>query len=90
MMCSWDVTEKPKIQEKGFKLALTIYRDFMQTFTRFWEQGQYKPKTTGTLTFLVCGRLLSLSLCKGLLTEMAEMALSGEEGVGTGVQLAPK
>jgi len=28
--------------------------------------------------------------CKGLLTEMAAMALSGEEGVGTGAQLAPK
>ena len=26
-------------------------------------------------------------LCKGLLTEMAEMALFGEEGVGTGAQL---
>jgi len=29
-------------------------------------------------------------LFKRLLTEMAEMALSGEEGVGTGAQLAPK
>jgi len=29
-------------------------------------------------------------LFKGLLTEMAEIALSGEEGVGTVAQLAPK
>jgi len=29
-------------------------------------------------------------LCKGLLTELAEMALSGEEGVETGAQVAPK
>jgi len=29
-------------------------------------------------------------LCKGLLTEIAEMALSVEEGVGTGAQLALK
>jgi len=31
----------------------------------------------------------SLSLFKGLLTGVAEMALSGEEGVGTGAQLTP-
>jgi len=30
---------------------------------------------------------LLFSLFKGLLTELAEMALSGEEGVGTGVQM---
>jgi len=29
-------------------------------------------------------------MCKGLVTDMAEMALFGEEGVGTGAQLAPK
>jgi len=30
---------------------------------------------------------LLFSLFKGLLTDLAEMALSGEEGVGTGVQM---
>jgi len=30
-------------------------------YIRFWEEEQYKPKTTGALTFLVCGRVSSLS-----------------------------
>ena len=43
-------------------LALTIYRDFMQIFlNQILRGGQYKPKTTGALTFLVCGRMSSLS-----------------------------
>jgi len=34
------------------KLALTIYRDFMQNlFIRFWEEGQYQPRTTAALMF---------------------------------------
>ena len=50
---------------KRIEQALTIYRDFMQKFfTRFWEKGQYKPKTTGVLTFLVCGRMSSLLCAK--------------------------
>ena len=58
---------------KRIKLALTIYRDFMHKFfIRFWEEEQYKPKTTGVLTFLGCGRMSSLSFvqrifgCDGL------------------------
>jgi len=48
--------------KKRIELTLTIDRDFMQNFfIRFWEEGQYKPKTTGALTFLVCGRMSSLS-----------------------------
>ena len=58
-ICSWGVTEKPKIRER-IKLALTIYRDFMQNFYQILR-GQYKPKTTGVLTFLGCGRMTSLS-----------------------------
>jgi len=51
-----------KDTRKRFKLALTICRDFMQKFfIRFWEEGQYKPKTTGALTFFVYGRISSLS-----------------------------
>ena len=39
----WETNDTRKM----IKLALTIYRDFMQKiFIRFWE-GQYKPKTTG-------------------------------------------
>jgi len=50
-----------KDTRKRIKLALTIYRDFMQNcFFIFWEE-QYKPKPTGALTFLVCGRMSSLS-----------------------------
>jgi len=59
-------------------------------FIRFLEEEQYKPKTTGVLTFLVCGQCHLFPLCKGIMIEVAEMALSGEEGVGTGAQLAPK
>ena len=35
-------------------------------------------------------RSSSLSFVQRTLTEMAEIALSGEKGVGTGAQLAPK
>ena len=60
-------------------------------FIRFWEEGQYKRKTTGALTFLQSAVDCHLCpLCKELLIEMAETALSGEEGVGTGTHLAPK
>ena len=51
-----------KDTRKMIKLALTTYRDFMQEiFIRFWEEGQYKPKTTGAVTFLVRRRMSSLS-----------------------------
>ena len=51
-----------KDTRKRIKLALTVHRDFMQTFfIRFWGEGQYEPKTRGALTFLVCGRVSSLS-----------------------------
>jgi len=51
-----------KDTRKRIKLALTIYRDFIQNcFIRFWEEEQYKPKTTGALTPLVWSRMSSLS-----------------------------
>ena len=51
-----------KDTRKKIKLALTIYRDFIQNcFIGFWKEEQYKPKTTGPLTFLVRGRVSSLS-----------------------------
>jgi len=53
-----------KDTRKRIKLVLTIYRGFMQTFIRFWEQTQYKLKTTGALTLLVCDRVSSLSFVK--------------------------
>ena len=50
-----------KDTSKRTKLAFTIHRDFRQKFfIRFWKEGQYKPKTTGALTFFVCGRMSSL------------------------------
>jgi len=57
---------------------------FLSDFERR-EEGQYKPKTTGALAFLVCGRVSSPSFVQ---RNLAEMALSGEEGVGTRAQLA--
>ena len=54
----WDTNDT----RKRIKLPLTIYRDFIQNFfIRFWEEGQYKPKATGAPTFLVWGRMSSLS-----------------------------
>jgi len=53
-------------------------------------EGQYKPKTAGVLTFQSAVECHLFPLCKGLFTEMAEMALSGEEGVVTRAQLDPK
>ena len=53
---------KTKDTRKRIKQALTIHRDFMQKFfIRFWEEEQYKPKTTGALTFLVCDQMSSIS-----------------------------
>jgi len=50
-----------KDTRKKIKLALTIHREFMQTFfIILWEKGRCKSKTTGALTFLVCGRVSSL------------------------------
>ena len=49
---------------KRIKLALTIYRDFMQTFlSDFWEEGQYKPRTTGALMFADSRSNIILLLC---------------------------
>jgi len=54
-MCSSDVTEKPKTREK--RLSLDYLPWFHANFfIRFWEEGQYEPKTTGALTFLVGAR----------------------------------
>ena len=76
---------------KRIKIALTIYRNFMQNFfIRFWEEGQYKPKTTGVLTLLVCGRMSSLSFVQMTFDWDGWNALSLEEGEGSGAQLALK
>ena len=79
---------------KRIKLALTIYRDFMQNnCVTFWEEGDghYKRQTTGALTIASLPlNVISFLLLKGLLTEMVEMALSGEERVRTGAQLPLK
>jgi len=84
-MCSWGVTEKPTIREKG------LSSDFVQKFfIRFWEEEQYKPKTTGALTLLVCGRMLSLSFVQRTFDWDGGNGFSGKEGVETGAQLAPK
>ena len=46
------VTEEPTTGDKRIKLALIIYRDFIQNyFIRFWEEGQYQPRTTAALIF---------------------------------------
>jgi len=90
MMCSWGVWGTNDTW-KRIKLALTIYRDFMKSsFIRFWEERQCKPQTTGALSFASLPSNVIFSLFRGLLSGMAEMALSGEEDVGTGAQLPPK
>jgi len=62
VMCSWGVIEKPTIREKGLSQPwLFAVISCKKIFIRFWEEGQYKPKTTGALTFLVCGRMSSIS-----------------------------
>jgi len=52
MMYRWDVDKKPTIGEKGFKLALNIYRDFVQDlFCKILRDGAIKPRTTGAVMF---------------------------------------
>ena len=51
-------------------------------------EGQYKPRTTGPLIFTsLRSKVISL-LLKGLLTGVGEIALAGEENVGSGGQLS--
>jgi len=80
-----------KDTRKRIKLALTICRDFMKnSFIRFWEERQYKPKTTWALTFLVCGRMSSLSFVQRTFDWDGWNGFVWREGVGNGAQLAPK
>jgi len=91
MMCSWGVTEEPTIRDKwlSYPWLFTVI-SCKAFFIKCWEEGQYKPRTTGALTFAsVPSNVISFFVQRGL-SGMAEMALSGEEGVGTGAQLPPK
>jgi len=55
-----------------------------------WDEGQYKLRTTGALTFAsLPTNVISFFCSKERLTGMAEMGSSGEESVGNGAQLSP-
>jgi len=62
-------------------------KNFLSDFER---RGNINRKQLEPLRFLSAVECHLFALCKGLLTEIAETALSGEEVVGTGAQLAPK
>jgi len=48
-------------------------------------EGQYKPRTTGSVTFAsLRSNVISLFCSKGFLTGVREVALDGEESGGIG------
>jgi len=52
MMCSWSVTEEPTIREKGLSYPwLFIVISYKAFFIWFWEEMQFKLRTTVALTF---------------------------------------
>ena len=61
-------------------------KNFLPDFER---RGNINRKQLDPNVFSLRSNVIS-PLCKALLTEMAEIALSVEEGVGTGAQLALK
>jgi len=54
--CYWET----KVTRKTTKLDYLPWFH-AKCFIRFWEEGQYKPKTTGNPNVLVSGRMSSLS-----------------------------